>query len=145
MIEKIIDWYLHDEESWNIYGDRLELENFEKVKPLLNNGFVKKFIKYHGFHDWVFESFQTDFIKNSLNIIIRLNNHSKKRVEIHFDQCISFRVETDNAENYPLPVQVQIISFEKANDVCVGIALTTGLVIYIYCKSPIVYLKKRSS
>ena len=141
MIEKIIQWYLYDDTSWDAQGDSLNAENFENVKPLLSSGFIKDFVHFHGFHDWMLESFQILFRPSGLDVILCISENGTSSKQLHFEKCSGFRVKGDDADNYLFPQQIQIISFEKKDNICIGIALTSGQIIYIYCKTPIIHLE----
>ena len=145
MIEQIIQWYLHDEEMWMKYGDKLDVELWEAAKPELSKSFSKEYMRNKGFHDWTFISFSASYYKNKTVVAIDLDDGLSNVTELCFTQCEHFWVDAGNSHNKhfpPSPPQVSIMCFEKKKDFIIGIGLTNGQIIYLSCKRPVIIIKK---
>lgn len=142
MIEKIIYSYLYDEDAWNAYGKDLHTKNFAKAKPLLNEDFVKPFMQFHEFHDWTLESFRMEYQSNELAVTFQLRDDLNAMYDLHIGQCSGCRVVGADIAKIQHSNQIQIISFEKKAELCIGIALSNGTVIYVFCQIPIIFLKR---
>ena len=145
MIEQIIQWYLHDEEMWMKYGDKLNVELWGAAKPELSKSFFKEYMRNKGFHDWTFISFSASYYKNKTVVTIDLDDGLSNVTELCFTQCEHFWVDAGNSHNKhfpPSPPQVSIMCFEKKKDFIIGIGLTNGQIIYLSCKRPVIIIKK---
>ena len=145
MIEQIIQWYLHDEEMWMKYGDKLNVELWGEAKPELSKSFFKEYMRNKGFHDWTFISFSASYYKQKIVATICLEEGLSNITELCFTQCEHFWVDAGNSYDKhfpPSPPQVSIMSIEKKEKIHFGIGLTNGQIIYLSCTRPAIIIKK---
>ena len=141
MIEKIIHAYLYDEKAWYDYGMNWDVRNFKKVKPFLNPDFTEARAQFHGFHDWYLLSFHVEF-STDMEVVLYLKDDAFQNTYcLRFKRFRKFRVEGSDTANYQDPNQLQIVSFEKKKEICMGVAFTSGLIIYVYGQRPVISLE----
>ena len=142
MIEQIIKCYLYDEALWEKHGNEQNYKNFKAVQPLLSDDFVNCFINTKGFHDWLLSSFSIVYQEEGARIQIELvDDYHNVKNKLVFLHCSGFCIKGNEPENCNSLGQIQIMCFEKKDSICIGIGTTTGAILLIYCKEPIISIE----
>ena len=145
MFEKLIDWYLHDEEKWVRTGNSIDAKSIEDARSILGNRFIDSFIRFHGLHDMKVLSISVNLGRMGTDLLILLYDDDVRSqiIELSIKNCSEVHITDNNEKHLLCPPELLIMTFEQKGDSFYsGIALSEGQRIMITSTQPKFILKK---